>query len=203
MKDYKLRLVTAAELMVIANQGTQNVTVKVAHERAPKDIGNFSAALDFANYLDNEMLANVTSVSKRNEGGTILYGFTFDASPFESHNKPHERSQFWSSKKANTPITAREIAEEQGVPFSMVEDELLFDENESFYLVENAQDFCDYATKEEIEKSLLDVKLFVAEEKDSTNINNLVQLGYFARKSHLGTITETEKGVYRFLLSKQ
>lgn len=141
MKDYKLRLVTAAELMVIANQGTQNVTVKVAHERAPKNLGNFSDALEFANYLDNEMLANVVSVTKRKEGDTTLYGFTFDASPFESHNKPYERSQFWSAKKDNTLMTAREIAEEQKIPFSMLEDELLFDEKESFYLVENAQDF--------------------------------------------------------------
>lgn len=203
MKDYKLRLVTAAELMVIVNQGAPNVTVKVAHERARKNIGNFSDVLEFSNYLDNEMLTTVTSVSKKLEDGIMWYGFTFDSSLFEKNNLQHERSQFWSKKNPDITVTARELAVETGKPFTMVEDELFFDENAFFYLVENAHDFFDYPTDEELEKALLEVKYFVTEAKDSESINNLIQLGYFARKTHLGTITEIEKRVYHLLLSKQ
>lgn len=203
MKDYKLRLVTAAELMAIVNQGTPNVTVKVGNERARKNIGNFADVLEFSNYLDNEMLTTVTSASKKLEDGTIWYGFTFDSSLFEKTNLPHERAQFFSKKNSEITVTARELAEETGKPFSMVEDELIFNENEFFYLVENAHDFFDYATDEELEKALFEVKSFVADAKDKESINNLVQLGFFARKTHLGTITEIEKRVYHSLLSKQ
>lgn len=202
MKDYKLRLVTAAELMAIVNQGTPNVTVKVAHERAHKHIGNFYGVLELSSYLDNEMLTTVTSVSKKKDGDSFTYGFTFDASPFEKHNLPYERAQFYSVKNHDVLLTAREVAKEAGEPFSMV-DELFFDESESFYLVENHQDFLDYATEEELEKALLEVKYFVADAKDNESINKLVQLGFFARKTHLGTITEIEKRVYHSLLSKQ
>lgn len=199
----KLRQVTAVELAAMVSQGFQNVAVKIAHERAPKNIGNFYEVLEFTNYIDNEMMISVTNVRKVDNGDEVYYAFDFDATMFESHNKQHERAQFRSDKNSDVLLTSREKAKESNVPFSMKEEDLHFSSKEIFYLVENASDFFTYATDVEIEAELLQVKYLVAESKDNTLVKNLTYIGYFAKKQHLGTITETEKRVYLTLLSKQ
>lgn len=199
----KLRQVTAVELAAMVSQGFQNVAIKIAHEKAPKNIGNFYDVLEFSNYIDNEMIIAVTNVRKVNNDNEVYYAFDFDATMFEEHNKQYERAQFCSDKSSDNLLTSREKAKESNTPFSMKEEDLHFSSKEIFYLVENASDFFTYATDAEVEAELFQVKYLVAEAKDNEEIKNLVNLGYFAKKQHLGTITETEKRVYLTLLSKQ
>lgn len=196
----KLRQVTTAELAAMVNQGFQNVAVKIAHERAPKNVGNFFEVLEFSNYIDNEMIISVTNARKIDGDD---FSFDFDATMFEEYNKQHERAQFRSNKNPDNFLTSREKTKESNTPFSMKEEDLHFSSKEIFYLVENASDFFTYATDVEIEAELLQVKYLVAESKDNTLVKDLTYIGYFAKKQHLGTITETEKRVYLTLLSKQ
>lgn len=200
--NLKLHPIHAVDLAHLVSSSAGPVVVKIADEKAPNNIGNFCDVLDFANYIDNHMLVVVTTVKKVTDGEDVNYAFDFDASMFETYNKPFERAQFYSNKNNQVLLTARQKAEENGKPFSMKEEELYFPENEIFYLVENASEFFDYATQLEIEETLLQVKQLVADAKDNSEIRDLVNLGYFARKTHLGTITEIEKRVYRTLLSK-
>lgn len=201
--SFKLRQVTAVELAAMVSQGFENVVVKIAHEKAPKNIGNFHEVLEFSNYIDNEMIIAVTNVEKINSDDGPFYAFDFDATMFEGHNKQYERAQFTSDKNSDHLLTSREKAKESQTPFSMTEESLYFNPDDIFYLVENYSDFLTYSTDAEVEEAILPIKMMIAETENNEEIKNLVNIGYFAKKQHLGTLTDTEKRVYRTLLAKQ
>lgn len=201
MNNVKGRFVSAQELMTMVNSGQENVVVKIAHAKAPGNRGNFRDVLEFSEYLDNEMMILVTA-AKQDPNDKDVFIFDFDASPFESHNIQYEKPVFYSVHDHNIMLTSRESAKEVMKPFSMVEKELGFASSDEFFVVENPDDFYDYAMPDQMESALLDVTTFVANQQDNVEVNKLVQIGYFAKKIHLGTATEIEKRVYRTLLAK-
>lgn len=201
MNNVKGRFVSAQELMTMVNSGQKNVVVKIAHEKAPGNRGNFRDVLEFSEYLDNEMMILVTA-AKQDPNDKDVFIFDFDAAPFETHNVQYEKAVFYSTIDHNVMLTSRESAKEIMKDFSMKEKELAFVSSEEFFVVENPEDFYDFAMAEDMESALLDVTTFVANQQDNVEVNKLVQIGYFAKKIHLGTATEIEKRVYRTLLAK-
>lgn len=81
-----------------------------------------------------------------------------------------------------------------------MEDSAGFGEDESFYILLEHKNFLDKASAEEIETLNQEVKEFVANLKNTSDISEMVTIGYLAAKIHAKEATETEKRIFRTLL---
>lgn len=193
---YQGHYMTATQLLLLVNQSAPGnyPVVRVMPENR-KHFADFTDAIEHFDYIDNQMLAFVTSAKEKD--GCIE--FSFDAAPFELHNKEFERAQFYARDNNDKMLTSREKYEEKGKQFSM-EDSAGFGEDESFFILLEHKNFLDKASAEEIETLNQEVKEFVANLKNTSDISEMVTIGYLAAKIHAKEATETEKRILRTLL---